>query len=283
MPIGKDIFMLKAARVLLATLVLIGTSALLHPARADSDAEALVEKARLSFLAMYNDKNYTQLRRQLKFAKALLIVPSQLKAAFIIGAQGGSGLLIARDLNGAWGYPAFYTIGSGSVGLQIGFQNSEAVLVIMTDKGLNAVINNQVKLGVDASVAIGPLGEGINGSTTTAAGADIVSFSRTEGLFAGGSLDGAVIVKRDDWNSEFYGKGATPRAIIYDKQFSNPKADGLREALQMASAQSDAMPASSSDGTAAAPPAPAATPAPASAPPTAPAPVTSAPLAAPAK
>jgi len=275
--------MLKAARIFLAALVLVGTVTLCHPARADSDAEALVEKARISFLAMYNDKNYTQLKRQLKFAKALLIVPSQLKAAFIFGAQGGSGVLIARDANGAWGYPAFYTIGSGSVGLQIGFQNSEAVLEIMTDKGLNAVINNQVKLGVDASVAVGPVGEGINGSTTTAAGADIVTFSRTEGLFAGGSLDGAVIVKRDDWNADFYGKGATPRAIIYDKKYSNPKADALREALQTASGESEAMPASSSGGNAPAPATPAAAPAPASAPPTSPAPVTSAPLPAPAK
>jgi lipid-binding SYLF domain-containing protein len=275
--------MLKAARALFAALVLVGTSALFHPARADSDAEALVEKARISFLAMYNDKNYTQLKRQLKFAKALLIIPSQLKAAFIVGAQGGSGVLIARDLNGAWGYPAFYTIGSGSLGLQIGFQNSEAVLEIMTDKGLNAVINNQVKLGVDASVAVGPVGEGISGSTTTAAGADIVTFSRTEGLFAGGSLDGAVIVKRDDWNTVFYGKGATPRAIVYDKTFSNPKADALREALQAASAQSDTMPASPSAGSASAPAAPAAAPAPATAPATSPAPVTSAPLTAPAK
>jgi len=277
--------MLNAARARALVAALALTMAYMAPAaaRAETDPEALVEKARLTFDSMFNDKNYTQLKRQLKFAKALLIVPSQLKAAFIFGAQGGSGVLIARDANGAWGYPAFYTIGSGSVGLQIGFQNSEAVLEIMTDKGLNAVINNQVKLGVDASVAVGPVGEGINGSTTTAAGADIVTFSRTEGLFAGGSLDGAVIVKRDDWNADFYGKGATPRAIIYDKKYSNPKADALREALQTASGESEAMPASSSGGNAPAPATPAAAPEPASAPPTSPAPVTSAPLPAPAK
>jgi lipid-binding SYLF domain-containing protein len=226
--------MLKAARALIVMLAACSALAVATPARADSDAEALLEKARITFESMYNDKNYTQLKRHMKLAKAVLIIPSQLKAAFVIGAQGGSGVLIARDVNGAWGYPAFYTIGAGSVGFQIGFQNSEAVLVIMTDKGLNAVINNQVKLGVDASVAIGPVGEGISGATTTAAGADIVAFSRNEGLFAGGSLEGSVIVKRDDWNTDFYGRGATPRAIIYDKKFSNPKADKLREALQAA-------------------------------------------------
>ncbi len=206
------------------------------PARADdaADAAGLVEKARITFTGMYNDPDYTQLKRHMKLAKAVLIIPSQLKGAFILGAEGGSGVLVARDANGAWGYPAFYTFGSGSIGFQVGFQNAEAVLVIMTERGLNAIINNQVKLGVDLSVAVGPVGRGIQGATTTSVGDDIVAFSRTSGLFAGGSLDGSVIVKRDDWNSAFYGAGATPRAIIFDKKFSNPKADPLREALQSA-------------------------------------------------
>jgi SH3 domain-containing YSC84-like protein 1 len=267
--------MLKTVRFLIATLVLVLAYAGANPAHADSDPEALIAKARLSFISMYNDTNYTQLKRHMKFAKAVLIIPSQLKAAFVFGAQGGSGVLIARDVNGVWGYPAFYTVGAGSFGLQIGFQNSEAVLVVMTDRGLNAIINNQVKLGVDASVALGPVGEGISGSTTTAAGPDIVTFARTEGLFAGGSFEGAVIVKRDDWNSQFYGQGATPRGIVYDMKYSNPKADGLREMLQSIH----------DDGTAAPPaaaPAPAET-APAGAATTSPQPVTSAPLAPPSK
>ncbi|HLI10991.1 MAG TPA: lipid-binding SYLF domain-containing protein [Alphaproteobacteria bacterium] len=225
--------MLKASRFLLVMLVCTVAFAG-RPARADSTPEALVEKARLTFESLYNDKDYTQLRKNMKLAKAVLIIPSELKGAFIVGAAGGSGVLVAKDENGAWGYPAFYTVGSGSLGFQIGFQNSEAVFVIMTEKGLHAIINNQVKLGVDLSVAIGPVGQGMSGSTTTAAGADIVAFSRTTGLFAGGSLDGAAIVKRDDWNTAFYGQGATPTAIIFDKKFSNPKADPLRQALQAA-------------------------------------------------
>ncbi|HXQ67696.1 MAG TPA: lipid-binding SYLF domain-containing protein, partial [Alphaproteobacteria bacterium] len=182
----------------------------------------------------YNDPNYTQLKRHMKLAKAVLIVPNQLKGAFIVGAQGGSGVLIAKDQNGAWGYPAFYTVGAGSLGFQIGFQNSSAVLVILTERGLDAVIDNQVKLGVDVSVAIGPVGQGLSGATTTAAGADIVAFARTEGLFAGGSLEGSLIVKRDDWNADFYGQGLTPRDIVLGNKYSNPKADALRQALQAA-------------------------------------------------
>jgi len=223
-----------AARFALLALTLAVALATGRPARADSDAEALVEKARLTFLDLYNDPNYTQLKRHMKLAKAVLVVPNQLKGAFIVGAQGGSGVLIAKDQNGAWGYPAFYTVGAGSLGFQIGFQNSSAVLVILTERGLDAVIDNQVKLGVDVSVAIGPVGQGLSGATTTAAGADIVAFARTEGLFAGGSLEGSLIVKRDDWNAQFYGQGLTPRDIALGNKYSNPKADALRQALQAA-------------------------------------------------
>lgn len=222
----------KIARVLLLAAVVGLALVRIQPARADTDAEALVEQARLTFESMYNDKDYTQLKRHMQFAKAVLIMPSQLKGAFILGAEGGNGVLVAKDANGAWGYPAFYTIGAGSLGFQAGFQQAEAVLVIMTEKGLNAIINNQVKLGIDLSVAIGPAGRGIEGATTTSAGADIVVFSRTSGLFVGGSFEGSAIIKRDDFNSSFYGQGATPRAIIFDGKFSNPKADKLREALQ---------------------------------------------------
>lgn len=229
--------MAKAVRSVLALVSAWLALAAWGTARAETDAEALVEKARLTFVSMYNDSNYAQLKQQLKLAKAVLIVPSQLRMAFILGAEGGSGVLVARDANGAWGYPAFYTIGAGSLGLQAGAEMSEAVLLIMTESGLDAIISNQVKLGADLSMAIGPLGAGIGGSTTTSAGADVVTFTRTSGLYLGGSLDGAGIIRRDDWNDEFYGKGAMPHAIIFDGKLSNPKADPLRQALQDASQQ----------------------------------------------
>jgi len=224
--------MANAARLVILVLTVAIALAAGRPASADSDAEALIDKARLSFLDLYNDPNYTQLKRHMKLAKGVLIVPNQLKGAFIVGAQGGSGVLLAKDANGAWGYPAFYTIGAGSLGFQIGFQNSEAVLVILTDRGLDAIISNQVKLGVDLSVALGPVGQGLSGATTTAAGADIVAFAKTEGLFVGGSLEGSLVVKRDDWNSEFYGQGLSPHDIVLGNKYANPKADALRQVLQ---------------------------------------------------
>jgi lipid-binding SYLF domain-containing protein len=226
--------MVKAGRLLPAALLGLCLLGAASAARADTQPEALVLKARISFENLINDKDYPQLRHYLKQGKGVMIMPSQLKGAFILGAEGGSGVLLAKDMNGNWGYPAFYTVGAGSIGLQAGFQDSEAVLVIMTERALNAILNNQVKLGADVSVAVGPVGRGLEGATTTNVGGDIVAFSHTSGLFAGGSLDGAAIVKRNDWNSQFYGPGATPRAIIYENKFSNPKADPLREALQSA-------------------------------------------------
>src|SRR3546814_1574062 len=113
-------------------------------------------------------------------AKAVMIFPSLLKGAFFIGGEGGSGVLLTRDPQGNWSNPAFYTMGTVSFGLQFGGQSSEAILVVMTDAGLNAIIEDQVKLGADLSAAAGPIGVGASAATTTAAGADIYTYSRSE-------------------------------------------------------------------------------------------------------
>jgi len=220
---------IRAASIVLA--VAVATVALQAPARAASEQEQFIENARFTLENLLEDPNYTQLQKHLRMAKGILIVPSQLKAAFFFGAEGGSGVLIARHGTGDWSYPAFYTVGTGSVGLQFGFQDSQVVLVIMTDKGLRSVISDQLKLGVDASVAAGPVGTGLEGSTTTGFGADIVAFSKVRGLFGGGSFEGAVIFKRQDWNTEFYGGGATPEAILLQRRFANPLAERLRAVL----------------------------------------------------
>jgi len=195
-------------------------------------AEELVEKARLTVLRIPREEEmrYTvpNLMRQ---AKAIVVFPALLKGAFFIGGQGGSGVLMTRDASGTWSNPAFYTMGSVSFGLQIGGQSSEAILVIMTDKGLKSVMEDQVKLGADISAAAGPVGMGASAATTTAFGADIYTYSMTQGLFIGGSLDGAVMARRDDWNESFYGPGATVNAIVNERRFGNHKADALLAAV----------------------------------------------------
>lgn len=200
-------------------------------ARAETNQEELVSKTRLTIERLSANPDFGRMNAAIRTAQAVMIFPSVLKGSFIIGAEGGNGVLLTKDANGEWSYPAFYTLGAGSIGLQAGFQDSEAVLVINTLKGLNAVLNNNFKLGVEASVALGPVGQGIEGSTTTALGADIEAYSATRGLFAGGSFEGAVMYERADWNRNYYEVGASARGIVMERVFRNPQADGLRDAL----------------------------------------------------
>ncbi len=224
--------MLKCLRTVLIAAAAFGLFALAPPARAASDSEELVVKSRLLLEKLRDHPDFSSYRRTLKEAKGILVIPSLIKGAFIIGAEGGSGVLLARKDDGTWSHPAFFTLGAGSVGLQIGIQDTEVVFVIMTDAGLNAVISNEVKLGVDASFSFGPIGRGLEGSTTTGLGGDIAAFSKSIGAFAGGSLEGAVIHERMDYNRQYYGDdGATARRVVVMDRYTNPHADKIREVL----------------------------------------------------
>jgi lipid-binding SYLF domain-containing protein len=212
-------------------VVLFAATLSSRPAGALSDQEDILERSRLSFLKLITHKDFTELKQFVHNAKAVLIVPSLIKGGFFIGGEGGSGILIARTQAGGWGYPAFYTLGAGSLGLQFGGQVSEVVFTIMTENGLKAVLDNQVKLGVDVSIAVGPIGKGLEASTTTNLNSDIYQFAKAEGLFGGGAFEGAVIYKRDEWNRGFYGRPVTPQQIVLQNQVSNPAAEPMRQAL----------------------------------------------------
>jgi len=165
-------------------------------------------------------------------ARALVILPTVYKAGFIGAGEGGNGVLIARDGSGTWGYPAFYTLAAGSVGIQAGVQSTEVVLVIRNQAALEAIIKNQAKFGADAGITVAVVGVGVEGSTTTAAGADILAFANAKGgLFGGVSLEGAALIRRTDLNEAYYAQGATPEGIVLQGSFQNPNANGLRQAL----------------------------------------------------
>ena len=119
----------------------------------------------------------------------MLISPSITRAGFVVGGSGGDALLLARDDGGRWAGPAFYNMGTASVGFQAGVDQSEVVILVMNEKALDALLSRSVKLGGDASVAAGPVGVGASGTVN----ADMITFSRSKGLFAGVSLEGAVI------------------------------------------------------------------------------------------
>ncbi len=203
------------------------------PAFADdaSEAQQLVEKARLSFESFAADPNFQALRDYLKTAKGVYVAPQVLRGAFIIGVSGGSGVLLARDEKaGGWGGPAFYTIGEASFGLQAGADASEVILLAMTERGVSKLLSTGVKLGADVGIAAGPVGAGVRGETAGLS-ADIVTFARSKGLYAGISLEGAVVATRDALNKAYYGKPVTPTDILVRREVSNPQAAGLIKAV----------------------------------------------------
>lgn len=192
--------------------------------------QELVDRSRITFDKLVAHPDYTELADYVHRAKALLIFPSLIKGAVGVGGEGGSGVLVARGPNG-WSDPAFYKVAAGSLGLQLGGQVSEVIYTVMSDKALDALINNQFEFGGDMEAVAGPGGKSQGASTTANFGADIYSFAMSAGLFGGVSLEGAAVLKRDDYNEGYYGKGATPYAILIERRFTNPNTDGLRAAL----------------------------------------------------
>ncbi len=220
-------------RQMLAALTIGFALALTAPATADDNAEAqqVVERAKVAFQEVLADKNLGRIDEHLRQARAVLIVPRFFKAGFVVGGAAGNGVLLARDGTGGWSYPAFYTMAAGSIGLQIGVQDIQLVLLIMNDGALQAMLKNRLKLGADASVAVGGVGAGIGGSTTTNLDADIITYGKGRGVFGGGAIEGAVLTARNEWTQAYYGQALEPEAIVIGQQGRNPHANALRDVL----------------------------------------------------
>ncbi len=216
-----------ASAALLALLPMVGSG----PAfSADATAQQqIVDKAQLTLEAFASDSQLKDQFRQLsKEARALFIIPQFMRGAFVFGGAGGSGVLIARDeKTGKWGDPVFYNIGSASFGLQIGADVSEMVLVVRTKKGLEEFFTNDFKLGANAGMATGPVGAGMSAQGIAA---DILSYARQKGAFAGMAVDGAFVSVSNDSNQAYYGKPVRPTDIIVKKDIGNPKSLPLRAA-----------------------------------------------------
>ena len=219
-------------RRLPAWLALAAVMSLGAQAFATTKEQTLVDKARLAVDALRADTKFSAFPRLLAEAKAVLIMPELIKIGFIFGGEGGSGVLLVRDTEtGHWSQPAFYTMGAGSFGLQIGAQVAEVAFVIMTEGGLEKLMSDKVTLGADASIAAGPVGAGVEAGMTFNIDVDIYSFAHTKGLFGGISFEGAVVVPDDEANETYYGKSITARGIVLHGEVRNPDADALRAAL----------------------------------------------------
>jgi lipid-binding SYLF domain-containing protein len=196
-----------------------------------TDAQGLVDKARITFGEFMSDKQYSWLHEHLKYAKGLLIYPQVLKGGYIVGGSGGTGVLVVRDeKTNDWSQPAFYTIGSVTFGLQIGGEASQIIVMAMSQKAIDSLLSSSVKFGGGASVALGPIGGG--GAETVAA--DFLSFAKSKGLYAGINLEGSVVNVRDNLNDAYYGKKVTPVDIIIKKDVMNAGSDELRTAIKNA-------------------------------------------------
>ena len=171
-------------------------------------------------------------------AKAIVVVPDTLKIGLVIGGRRGHGVVSVKAPDGTWSNPAFVTLTGGSIGFQAGVQSSDVVLVFTSQRGLDSIVNGKITLGADASIAAGPIGRSTGMATDGRLKAEIWSWSRARGLFAGVALDGAVLSIDDAANQAVYGQGTTPRMIFEGRAAQRPSnaVVSFRDQLEEASA-----------------------------------------------
>lgn len=218
-------------KVVATAILMILTTLAVPAARAASDQQDLVDRARIVLDNVRKDKEFGTTSQLLQGAKAVLIVPSLLKGGFFVGGEGGNGVLLTRQANDVWSDPAFYTLASASFGLQIGGEESELVLIVLTDKARQALMSDEFKVGAEAGVSVITLGSAAEAATTGNIGADIVVWASSSGAYAGLTLNGSVIKPRESYNQAYYGRPVTPDDIVAKGTVSNPQADPLRRLL----------------------------------------------------
>jgi SH3 domain-containing YSC84-like protein 1 len=208
----------------MAVLLAASTAWVAPSANAQPDPQAAVAASEATLANFLRDPDMDWLQRNFHRAKAIMISPEIVKAGFIFGGSGGRGVVLARDAKtGKWSGPAFYNLATASVGFQAGIAVSEGVALVMTEKGLNSLLATSFKLGGDASVAAGPVGAGAKSDIV----ADIITFSRSKGVYGGLNFDGTVVTPSDEWNDKYYGKKVLPPDILVRGAVHNKSADKL--------------------------------------------------------
>jgi lipid-binding SYLF domain-containing protein len=203
--------------LLLALLALTLTPSVVSTQPSDSAEAARVREAVTVFNEIMGADDQSIPRSIITKAEGIAIFPNTIKGGFIVGGQRGRGVISARTADG-WSSPAFMTITGGSIGLQIGGQAADLILVIMQRRGLESLVRNQFKLGADAAVAAGPVGRDAQASTDLQLRAEILSYSRARGLFAGVTINGSTFRTDRDANERFYGKRLETGQIVLQAQ-----------------------------------------------------------------
>ncbi len=198
-----------------------------------NEARLEVEKAAILVQQFMGSPDAGAPRWLLRRSKAVIIIPDMVKAGFVVGGKYGHGVVLARKADGSWSPPSFIRTGAASVGFQIGAQAMDLFMVVVNQRGLDGVLHNQVKFGVDASVVAGPWGRATEAGLTGASlKADIYSYSRSKGAFAGASLEGAGLETDAEANQAYYGRVLSASEILTGSQVSPPpEAQRLIDAL----------------------------------------------------
>jgi lipid-binding SYLF domain-containing protein len=213
------------AALLLATLAVPVFAGEVEDRRADDASRVLSEILRIP-----EDSIPSNL---LEEAQAIAVIPNVVKASFVVGGRRGRGLIAIRSPDGSWSHPSFLTLTGGSFGFQAGVQSADVILVFRSNRGVDSIVNGKFTLGADASVAAGPVGRSAQASTDEKLKAEIYSYSRARGLFAGVSLDGTRLGIDNKSNQAVYGHGNTARAIFEGRAGNGSDAVvGFRDKLE---------------------------------------------------
>ncbi len=212
-----------------AVALALGIAATAAPIYAQTEQQKLVGECLTTWNNFQADPNLTWFKEHDHEAVGFLIAAQVVKAGFIFGGSGGRAVLVAKGEKG-WAGPAFYTMGTASVGFQAGVNASEIVTLVMNKKALDSLMTGSVKAGADASVAAGPVGVGAGAKPN----ADFLVYSRAKGLYGGVDVNGTVIKPTEDWNKDYYGKLVSPIDIIIRGEFHRPGATALVQAVEKA-------------------------------------------------
>jgi lipid-binding SYLF domain-containing protein len=212
----------RTALVTILTAIAVGPLAPL--AFAQTEQQQLVNAADAALTNFLRDPDMGWFQQNVGRAKGVLIAPELVKAGFIFGGSGGRAVLLAKDpKSGRWAGPAFYALATASVGFQAGISVSESITLVMTDRGMNSLLSPSFKIGGDASVAAGPVGAGARSDIV----ADLITFSRSKGIYGGLNLDGTLVNTSDDWNEAYYGKKVLSTDILVRMSVQQAGADKL--------------------------------------------------------
>ena len=198
-------------------------------ARAQSSEQVTVDGARKVVNDLRHDKEFGNAEKLLRQAKAVFIVPKLLKGGFIVGGEGGDGVMMVQR-KGGWSAPGFYAIGAGSFGLQAGLEQSEMIMLIMTQKGLDGVLHDDFKIGVQAGISVVTLGSGVEGAIGGASLPDVVVWSSSTGLYGGLTVDGSVIKSEPNLDASYYGRQVSPHDVLFGP-VDSPRTAPLRREL----------------------------------------------------